>query len=137
MTQEANATRIQPAKTPKTGTKLKLTTPKTPTGETGKKAAGSRAKQTASSKKGKAAANEDSDESSPPAKEPEPKVNVEEAKKKREKEGMFNSQRYRVKAYSAFFKFCSSAIAFRRASSPVITLLRRRKCPRWPVYSAN
>jgi hypothetical protein len=86
---DAEAEDEKPAKTPKTGTKLKLTTPKTPTGETGKKAAGSRAKQTASSKKGKAAANEDSDESSPPAKEPEPKVNVEEAKKKREKEVLF------------------------------------------------
>jgi hypothetical protein len=116
---------------------LKLTTPKTPSGETGKKAAGTKTRQTASSKKGKAAANEDSDESSPPAKEPEPKINVEEAKKKREKEGMFHSQRYRIKAYSAFFKFCSSAIASRRASSPVITLLRKRRCRRWPVYSAN
>ncbi|KAL5337836.1 hypothetical protein BJX70DRAFT_224726 [Aspergillus crustosus] len=77
----------KPAKTPKTGTKLKLTTPKTPTGETGKKASGSRAKQSAS-KKGKAAS-EDSDESRPVSKEPEPQINLAEAKKKREKEVLF------------------------------------------------
>ncbi|KAL2814818.1 hypothetical protein BJX63DRAFT_192040 [Aspergillus granulosus] len=87
---DADAEDEKPAKTPKAGTKLKLTTPKTPSGETGKKAAGSsKAKQPASSKKGKAAANEDSDESSPAPKEPEPQVNIEEAKKKREKEVLF------------------------------------------------
>ncbi|KAI9373179.1 hypothetical protein BJX61DRAFT_398306 [Aspergillus egyptiacus] len=74
-------------KTPKSGTKLKLTTPKTPSGETGKKASGK--SKTASSKKGKAAAGEDSDESRPVSKEPEPQVNLEEAKKKREREVLF------------------------------------------------
>ncbi|KAL4872216.1 hypothetical protein BDV12DRAFT_193663 [Aspergillus spectabilis] len=78
----------KPAKTPKTGTKLKLTNPKTPTGETGKKAPGSRAKQSAN-KKGKAAASDESDESRPVSKEPEPQINLEEAKKKREKEVLF------------------------------------------------
>ncbi|KAL3465351.1 hypothetical protein BJX64DRAFT_63719 [Aspergillus heterothallicus] len=86
---DAEAEDEKPAKTPKTGTKLKLTTPKTPSGETGKKAAGSKAKPAASSKKGKAAANEDSDESSPAPKEPGPQINIEEAKKKREKEVLF------------------------------------------------
>ncbi|KAL2854278.1 hypothetical protein BJY01DRAFT_44110 [Aspergillus pseudoustus] len=86
---DAEAEDEKPAKTPKTGTKLKLTTPKAPSGETSKKAAGSKAKPAASSKKGKAAANEDSEESSPAPKEPEPQVNIEEAKKKREKEVLF------------------------------------------------
>ncbi|KAL3475389.1 hypothetical protein BJX99DRAFT_247594 [Aspergillus californicus] len=75
----------KPAKTPRTGTKLKLTTPKNPSGETGKKA--SKAKQSASGKKGKAAAS-DSDDASP-VKEPEPQVNLEESKKKREREVLF------------------------------------------------
>ncbi|KAL2824465.1 hypothetical protein BDW59DRAFT_85208 [Aspergillus cavernicola] len=80
----------KPAKTPKTATKLKLTTPKTPSGETGKKASGSsKTKQTASSKKGKAAASDESDESRPVSKEPEPRVNLEEAKKKRLREVLF------------------------------------------------
>ncbi|KAL4981614.1 hypothetical protein BDW68DRAFT_183331 [Aspergillus falconensis] len=78
----------KPAKTPKTGTKLKLTTPKNPAEE--KKASGSsKAKQSTSKKGKKAAASEDSDESSPAPKEPEPKVNLEEAKKKREREVLF------------------------------------------------
>ncbi|KAL2869989.1 PWWP domain protein [Aspergillus lucknowensis] len=80
----------KPAKTPKTGTKLKLTTPKTPSGESGKKGATSgRSKQTASGKKGKAAASDESDGSRPVSKEPEPQVNLEEAKKKRDREVLF------------------------------------------------
>jgi hypothetical protein len=80
---------FQPSKTPKTGTKLKLTTPKAPTEESGKKAAGSsKAKQSASKKGKKAAAGDGSDESRPVSKDPEPQVNLEEAKKKREREGM-------------------------------------------------
>ncbi|KAB8237984.1 PWWP domain protein [Aspergillus alliaceus] len=80
----------KPAKTPKTGTKLKLTTPKTPASE--KRApASSKAKQTASSKKsGKAAASDEGEESTPAApKEPEKQVNPEEAKAKKEKEILF------------------------------------------------
>ncbi|OGM51113.1 PWWP domain protein [Aspergillus bombycis] len=80
----------KPAKTPKTGTKLKLTTPKTPASE--KKApASSKAKQTASSKKSsKAVASDEGEESTPAApKEPEKQVNPEEAKAKKEKEILF------------------------------------------------
>ncbi|KAL4902551.1 hypothetical protein BDW74DRAFT_180656 [Aspergillus multicolor] len=78
----------KPAKTPKTTTRLKLTTPKTPAED--KKAAGSsKAKQSANKKGKKAAASEEEDESSPAPKEPEPKVNLEEAKKKREREVLF------------------------------------------------
>ncbi|PYH46633.1 PWWP domain protein [Aspergillus saccharolyticus JOP 1030-1] len=80
----------KPAKTPKT-TKLKLTTPKTPTTENGKKApASSKAKQTTSSKKaGKAAASDEGEDSRPASKEPEKKVNQEELKEKKEKEVLF------------------------------------------------
>ncbi|KAI9044571.1 PWWP domain protein [Aspergillus affinis] len=78
----------KPAKTPKTGTKLKLTTPKTPASE--KKApASSKARQTASSKKA-SKASEEAEEGTPAAsKEPEKKVNPEEAKDKKEKEILF------------------------------------------------
>ncbi|KAL4913811.1 hypothetical protein BDW62DRAFT_156926 [Aspergillus aurantiobrunneus] len=80
----------KPTKTPKTGTKLKLTTPKDPSDESGKKASGStKAKQSASKKGKKAAASDESDESRPVSKEPEPQVSLEENKKKREKEVLF------------------------------------------------
>ncbi|KAL4784673.1 hypothetical protein BJX76DRAFT_212200 [Aspergillus varians] len=80
----------KPAKTPKTGTKLKLTTPKNPADEGGKKApASSKAKQSASKKGKKAAASDESDESRPVSKEPQPQVNLEESKKKREREVLF------------------------------------------------
>ena len=64
---------------------MKLTTPKTPASE--KKApASSKAKQTASSKKANKAS-EEAEEGTPAAsKEPEKKVNPEEAKDKKEKE---------------------------------------------------
>ncbi|KAE8419786.1 hypothetical protein BDV36DRAFT_127625 [Aspergillus pseudocaelatus] len=83
-------TEEKPAKTPKTGTKLKLTTPKTPASE--KKApASSKAKQTASTKKSsKAAVSDEGEESTPAApKEPEKQINPEEAKAKKEKEILF------------------------------------------------
>ncbi|BCS21324.1 PWWP domain protein [Aspergillus puulaauensis] len=87
---DAEAESEKPSKTPKTGTKLKLTTPKAPTEESGKKAAGpSKAKQSASKKGKKAAAGEGSDDSRPVSKDPEPQVNLEEAKKKREREVLF------------------------------------------------
>lgn len=74
----------QPAKTPKTATKLKLTTPKAPE-EGGKKTPASKAKK-ASTKKGKAA---DEEAAAAEAKEPEKQVDPELAKKKKEKEGMY------------------------------------------------
>lgn len=80
----------QPAKTPKTTTKLKLTTPKTPTEGTGKKATGaSKSKQSTSAKKGgKAASDEDADDTGAETKEPEKPIDPQELKNKREKEGM-------------------------------------------------
>ncbi|KAF7116265.1 hypothetical protein CNMCM5793_004341 [Aspergillus hiratsukae] len=80
----------KPAKTPKTATKLKLTTPKTPTTETEKKATGaSKAKQTASSKKaGKGAVSDEGEEEAAP-KEPEKQVDQREAKDRRQKEVLF------------------------------------------------
>ncbi|GKZ39158.1 hypothetical protein AbraIFM66950_011967, partial [Aspergillus brasiliensis] len=80
----------KPAKTPKTTTKLKLTTPKTPASESGKKAPASKGKQATSSKKAaKAAASDDGEESRAASKEPEKKISQEEAKDKKEKEILF------------------------------------------------
>ncbi|GIK07427.1 hypothetical protein Aspvir_003091 [Aspergillus viridinutans] len=82
----------KPAKTPKTATKLKLTTPKTPTTETEKKATGaSRAKQTASGKKtGKGAVSDEGEEDAgAPPKEPEKHVDQGEAKERKQKEVLF------------------------------------------------
>ncbi|RHZ72627.1 hypothetical protein CDV55_107711 [Aspergillus turcosus] len=82
----------KPAKTPKTATKLKLTTPKTPTTETEKKAAGAgKAKQTASSKKaGKGAVSDEGEEDAGAApKEPEKQVDQGEAKERKQKEVLF------------------------------------------------
>lgn len=76
----------KPAKTPKTATKLKLTTPKAPAEDGGKKTPASKAKK-ASTKKGKAAANGDEDAGAE-AKEPEKQVDPEQLKQKKEKEGM-------------------------------------------------
>lgn len=70
---------------------MKLTTPKTPTEASGKKAAGtSKSKQTASAKKGgkAAASDEDAEDTGAEAKEPEKPVDPQELKAKREKEGM-------------------------------------------------
>ncbi|RHZ61167.1 PWWP domain protein [Aspergillus thermomutatus] len=82
----------KPAKTPKTATKLKLTTPKTPTSETEKKTTGaSKAKQTASSKKtGKGAVSDEGEEDAGAAlKEPEKPVDQGEAKERKQKEVLF------------------------------------------------
>lgn len=73
----------QPAKTPKTSTKLKLTTPKAPAEE--KKTPASKAKK-ASAKKAKVVSDE---ESAAEAKEPEKQVDPEELKKKKEKESTY------------------------------------------------
>lgn len=79
----------QPAKTPKTATKLKLSTPKASKApaEEKKKAPAPKTKK-AAPKKGKAAA---SDEEPVEAKEAEKQIDPEELKKKKEKEGMFCS----------------------------------------------
>ncbi|KAH1581051.1 hypothetical protein KXX17_001380 [Aspergillus fumigatus] len=82
----------KPAKTPKTATKLKLTTPKTPTSETEKKATGaSKSKQTASSKKaGKGGVSDEGEEDTGAApKEPEKQVDQGEAKERKQKEVLF------------------------------------------------
>ncbi|KAK2745072.1 hypothetical protein FQN55_006429 [Onygenales sp. PD_40] len=83
----------KPAKTPKTATKLKLTTPKTPaTGETGKKAIGSakaskaKAASAKKDKKGKAASDEDATET--PKQQAKP-IDPQEAKLKKEKEVLY------------------------------------------------
>lgn len=80
----ANDVHLQPAKTPKTATKLKLTTPKAPAEDGGKKTPASKAKK-ASTKKGKAG----EEEAGAEAKEPEKQVDPEQLKQKKEKEGMY------------------------------------------------
>lgn len=82
----------QPAKTPKTATKLKLTTPKTPaTGESGKKTSAKPAKtKVTSAKKAKKEAKATSDgDTAEVSKESEVEkpLNPQEAKLKKEKEG--------------------------------------------------
>ncbi|KAJ6134271.1 hypothetical protein N7523_000593 [Penicillium sp. IBT 18751x] len=82
---EAETEAEKPAKTPKTSTKLKLTTPKAPAEE--KKTPASKTKK-APAKKGKAAA-KDEEEETVEAKEPEKQIDPEELKKKKEKEVLF------------------------------------------------
>lgn len=83
---------LQPAKTPKTATKLKLSTPKTPaTDSASKKKAGSSAKATkskgSSTKKSNAQATGSDDELDNTPKVPEKALTPQEAKEKKEKEG--------------------------------------------------
>lgn len=83
-----NNAHVQPTKTPKTATKLKLTTPKAPAEEGGKKTPASKTKK-ASTKKGKAATNDE--EAAAEAKEQEKQVDPEQLKQKKEKEGMYSA----------------------------------------------
>ncbi|KAJ5218262.1 uncharacterized protein N7498_000361 [Penicillium cinerascens] len=83
---ETEAEAEKPAKTPKTSTKLKLTTPKAPAEESSKKTPASKTKK-APAKKGKAAAKDEEDIAE--AKEPEKQIDPEELKKKKEKEVLF------------------------------------------------
>ncbi|KAJ5971162.1 uncharacterized protein N7479_001080 [Penicillium vulpinum] len=82
---ETDAEVEKPAKTPKSNTKLKLTTPKAPTGEVGKKTPASKAKK-APAKKGKAAPATSEEGDSADAKESEKPIDPEELRKKKEKE---------------------------------------------------
>ncbi|PGG97023.1 hypothetical protein GX51_07522 [Blastomyces parvus] len=91
---ETDAESDKPAKTPKTATKLKLTTPKTPaTGEPGKKAAAKPAKPKATSakkskKETKTTSDEDATET-PKEPEVEKPLDPQEAKLKKEKEVLY------------------------------------------------
>ncbi|KAA8642252.1 PWWP domain protein [Aspergillus tanneri] len=78
----------KPAKTPKTATKLKLTTPKTPASEKKAPASG-KAKQTASNRKSDKTGEEEKEGTPGASKGPEKKVNPEEAKDRKEKEILF------------------------------------------------
>ncbi len=75
----------QPAKTPKTATKLKLTTPKAP-GTNEKKAATKTTKPKSERKKSRAAVSDEEPAEEEP-KEPEKELDPAEAKAKKEKEG--------------------------------------------------
>ncbi|KAJ5566232.1 hypothetical protein N7535_007870 [Penicillium sp. DV-2018c] len=78
----------KPAKTPKTNTKLKLTTPKAPAEESGKKTPTTKTRK-APAKKGKAAAAASDEGDSADAKEAEKPIDPEEQRKKKEKEILF------------------------------------------------
>ena len=85
----------QPTKTPKTTTKLKLTTPKTPaTGEPGKKTTGSakapKGKNANTKKSAAKASISDEDTAAENLKEPEKPLDPQEAKTKKEREGEVN-----------------------------------------------
>ncbi|CAI7636205.1 unnamed protein product [Penicillium glandicola] len=82
---ETDAEAEKPAKTPKSNTKLKLTTPKAPAEETGKKTPASKTKK-APAKKGKAAPPASDEGDSADAKESEKPIDPEELRKKKEKE---------------------------------------------------
>ncbi|OJD14881.1 hypothetical protein AJ78_04828 [Emergomyces pasteurianus Ep9510] len=91
---ESDAESDQPTKTPKTATKLKLTTPKTPaTGESGKKTAAKPAKsKPTSAKRGKKEIKATSDEDAaetPKEPEMEKPLDPQEAKLKKEKEVLY------------------------------------------------
>ncbi|KAJ6132730.1 hypothetical protein N7471_007945 [Penicillium samsonianum] len=82
---ETDAEAEKPAKTPKSNTKLKLTTPKAPAEDTGKKTPASKTKK-APAKKGKAAPAPGDEGDSADAKESEKPIDPEELRKKKEKE---------------------------------------------------
>ncbi|CRL28862.1 PWWP [Penicillium camemberti] len=81
---ETDAEAEKPAKTPKSNTKLKLTTPKAPAEDTGKKTPSKTKK--APAKKGKAAPAVSDEGDSADAKESEKPIDPEELRKKKEKE---------------------------------------------------
>ncbi|OQE20873.1 hypothetical protein PENFLA_c015G00831 [Penicillium flavigenum] len=82
---ETDAEAEKPAKTPKNNTKLKLTTPKAPAEDTGKKTPASKTKK-APAKKAKAAPAASDEGDSADAKESEKPIDPEELRKKKEKE---------------------------------------------------
>ncbi|KAJ5124585.1 uncharacterized protein N7515_008410 [Penicillium bovifimosum] len=82
---ETDAEADKPAKTPKTNTKLKLTTPKAPAEEPGKKTPATKTRK-APAKKGKAAPAASDEGDSADAKEPEKPIDPEDLRKKKEKE---------------------------------------------------
>ncbi|CAP86255.1 hypothetical protein E8E15_006807 [Penicillium rubens] len=82
---ETDAEAEKPAKTPKNNTKLKLTTPKAPAEDTGKKTPASKTKKTPA-KKAKAAPAASDEGDSADAKESEKPIDPEEMRKKKEKE---------------------------------------------------
>ncbi|KAJ5193035.1 hypothetical protein N7449_009177 [Penicillium cf. viridicatum] len=84
---ETDAEAEKPAKTPKSNTKLKLTTPKAPAEDTGKKTPSKTKK--APAKKGKAAPAVSDEGDSADAKESEKPIDPEELRKKKEKEILF------------------------------------------------
>ena len=85
---------LKPAKTPKTATKLKLTTPKAPTpAESNKKAKDSAKPSKAKTPKEKKAKGEEEEETTSAPKKPEKPLDPAEEKAKKEREGMTDDSR--------------------------------------------
>lgn len=115
-------------KTPKSATKLKLTTPKNPTaGEKGAKKAATTGKSSKGKSKKKAEA---SDEEVETPKEAEKPVDPQEAKAKREKESAYHpvSSSYQSLDINACFQFYIFDTNCRRA---FLRVTRHQRSPRW------
>jgi hypothetical protein len=129
-----NACRRQPAKTPKTATKLKVNPPKAPTtNEKKSKDSAKASKPRAERKKSKAAvSDEDADEE---AKEPEKELDPAEAKAKKEKEGLYLACCSRKSTHSIQSSFYGTN--FRKGSCPAIKLPKKAKWLPCPISSQN
>jgi hypothetical protein len=123
----------QPAKTPKTATKLKLTTPKAP-GTSEKKAPAKTAKPKGDRKKSKAAIS-DEEAGEEEVKEPEKELDPAEAKAKKEKEGIFAAAHVQINAYT--LQFSSYDTNFRKAFWLAIRLRKKAKWRPCRISSAN
>jgi hypothetical protein len=120
----------QPAKTPKTAQKLKLTTPKAP-GTTEKKETAKATKPKSEKKKSAKAATSDEEMAEEEVKEPAKPVDPVQERKDREKEGEI-AQSVRMGYRLNILQCCSSATSYKRASSPVTKRLKKAKwrpCP--------
>jgi hypothetical protein len=125
----------QPAKTPKTATKLKLTTPKAPgTGEKKAKDSTKTSKPKSERKKSKAAAS-DEDAAEEEVKEPEKELDPAEAKAKKEKEGKCPAVWYGKVAH--YPQFSSSDTNSRKAFCLAIKHLRKVRWPLCPISSQS
>lgn len=125
----------QPAKTPKTATKLKLTTPKAP-GTDGKKGKEStRASKPKSERKKSRAAASDEDAADEDVKEPEKELDPAEAKAKKEKEGIHSRPSIQTYAYYSQFSFYDTN--FRKGFCLVIRRPRRARWPPCPTSFQN
>src|ERR1700728_104274 len=125
----------QPAKTPKTAQKLKLTTPKAP-GTTEKKETAKASKPKSEKKKPAKAAASDEEMADEEAKEPAKPVDPIQERKDREKEGEHLVLTLICHGLNVL-QCCSSVTSCKKASSPVTKHLKKAKCPPCPIISRS